>query len=369
IRENPVCPEDKTVYICQGGCVDLDAEANLPAIEPGEQRWWVDLVAINTPRSPVCPTSTTTYTMIRENEYGCQCSFDIVVNVQDYDTTDLAFNGDTICENEQYCINLSNFDSDLFFLIDDITFSFDEATTADDIYFDLTGEVQIFPSLVQCYTYPGPGTYIARVTINGPCGTFEVTRTVVVLPVVETLCERYLHCDEVTFVDLTDPTAFLSQNCCPEADLTGPWNLMDVNGQFVRPEPNPNNANTADLLAGGYYELEYIDSENCTKCTFRVHCWDGEPATLGEEGFTGVANNALRLYPNPSHGKLDVLLSGGEKINQVRVLSVDGKLIKTLQLDGTSGSVNVDLDAHAPGVYFIQVQTANKLYSGRVILK
>lgn len=70
------------------------------------------------------------------------------------------------------------------------------------------------------------------------------------------------------------------------------------------------------------------------------------------EESTGVNNSQMKqpiLYPNPTNGLVYIPLAGA---NEVSIRTIEGKLVKTLLLDGD----RLDLNELATGVYSIEIK-------------
>ena len=86
-------------------------------------------------------------------------------------------------------------------------------------------------------------------------------------------------------------------------------------------------------------------------------------------GIPQVAANAeLRIYPNPSTGKFNYILSGDMADNAtMNVYNVSGQLIYTARV--ASGLQTIDLSGLANGVYLAHVVTAGAAYEQKVVIE
>jgi hypothetical protein len=76
------------------------------------------------------------------------------------------------------------------------------------------------------------------------------------------------------------------------------------------------------------------------------------------------------LYPNPTNGLVTLNLSGIDAKNAVvSVYDFSGKLLSTEWVNNpqTKGKHLVDLSSSSSGIYFIRIDTDNKMYSSKVI--
>jgi hypothetical protein len=91
---------------------------------------------------------------------------------------------------------------------------------------------------------------------------------------------------------------------------------------------------------------------------------------------SGINENELfevSIYPNPNDGNFSIQLESLllQKYVGIKIFDAVGKLIKENELGGFSGTrtVNVNLEAEAKGVYFIQIITQNQNYNKRIVIK
>ncbi len=81
----------------------------------------------------------------------------------------------------------------------------------------------------------------------------------------------------------------------------------------------------------------------------------------------GIAENDLddkiiTLYPNPTSHILKFELKDSETMDQVHVLDMNGKIIKT-QVNCKEISVN----ELVPGIYFLQLKREGNIYYGKFV--
>jgi len=89
--------------------------------------------------------------------------------------------------------------------------------------------------------------------------------------------------------------------------------------------------------------------------------------TLGVDKLNAITE--LTLYPNPASESVELSLSGlADAIETVEVISVDGKLVKTLQVDSLT-RYTMDVSAMATGVYVVKATTANSTFTQKLIVE
>jgi hypothetical protein len=91
---------------------------------------------------------------------------------------------------------------------------------------------------------------------------------------------------------------------------------------------------------------------------------------------SGIYENGLfevSIYPNPNDGNFSIQMESLllQKYVGIKIFDAVGKLIKENELGGFSGTrtVNVNLEAEAKGVYFIQIITQNQTNNKRIVIK
>jgi hypothetical protein len=66
---------------------------------------------------------------------------------------------------------------------------------------------------------------------------------------------------------------------------------------------------------------------------------------------------SLRLYPNPSQDRLTLESKGGTRIAGYRLLTLDGKLLRSQPEIARSRRITIPVQALAPGMYLLEVET------------
>lgn len=108
-------------------------------------------------------------------------------------------------------------------------------------------------------------------------------------------------------------------------------------------------------------------------------------ADIGAHEFTGIiapredpGSHSMRLYPNPSNGKFNVLAEipeeyagNASEISQIRVIDLTGKTVFARQLEQineTTYHEQVDLTGIANGMYMVVVEMAGKLVKEKLLI-
>ena len=87
--------------------------------------------------------------------------------------------------------------------------------------------------------------------------------------------------------------------------------------------------------------------------------WDNSTTSITE-----LENNETLVFPNPTNGIFKISNNKFNSNSEVKILNNNGKVV----CNGKIGD-NVDISNQASGVYFIYVNTKNKVYSSKIIKK
>lgn len=85
----------------------------------------------------------------------------------------------------------------------------------------------------------------------------------------------------------------------------------------------------------------------------------------GTADLLDISDNAITLYPTPVYN--DLTIKSDNRIKQVTLINETG--ITCTSMTYNAETVKIDLSSLAAGVYFIQVQTENNLYTSKIIKK
>jgi photosystem II stability/assembly factor-like uncharacterized protein len=88
---------------------------------------------------------------------------------------------------------------------------------------------------------------------------------------------------------------------------------------------------------------------------------EGWPASVRE-----VEANAIQINPNPNSGRFEVRLDNGMQIHQVKILTLDGKLVHTAHGNQDKVSVHTNL---AAGIYLLEVQGEQQVWRKKFIVE
>ena len=77
------------------------------------------------------------------------------------------------------------------------------------------------------------------------------------------------------------------------------------------------------------------------------------------------STNSIAIYPNPVKDKL--IIEGIDSKSECDVYTIDGKLVKKIQLNGLYNEVNVE--NLKSGIYFIRIKTDRELITRKIIIE
>lgn len=143
-------------------------------------------------------------------------------------------------------------------------------------------------------------------------------------------------------------------------------NVTGGTAPYVYAWSNGGNGSSLSNLAGGNYNINITDANGCTA---------NGTTTVGGPG-VGIKENMLivsdlLLYPNPTYGKiiLKVNLNLSQELN-INIYNMLGNLITTIESNnkGSSGTYMVDLSNQKPGLYFVRIQSSDKVITQKITL-
>ena len=136
----------------------------------------------------------------------------------------------------------------------------------------------------------------------------------------------------------------LQEVACNDDGAIGNFTLLDVTGQTP--------GSTLYIRASEYATNNYGK--------FKISAYNLSTATVEDDIIEG-----LSLYPNPVNDILTI--ESQEKITQLSIYSILGKLVKTVQPNTTNSSI--DLSNLATGIYMVKIEADNKVSTQKIIKK
>ena len=92
---------------------------------------------------------------------------------------------------------------------------------------------------------------------------------------------------------------------------------------------------------------------------------------LGINRFENSETYDLSIYPNPTNGKFSIQSSIQDAVTTVRVLTIEGKQVKSFHFNTKEELMNHDFDLGdlTSGIYFISMKNKYGLGTKKLILK
>ncbi|MGB0917861.1 MAG: T9SS type A sorting domain-containing protein, partial [Flavobacteriales bacterium] len=206
-----------------------------------------------------------------------------------------------------------------------------------------------------------------------------------------------LRCDNnsLTSLDLSQNTALTwlicSGNSLTELDLSNNLSLeqvrcnsnllsnfdLSVHSNFTYLECNNNPISTLNVANGNNANISYfsatnnpnlmcIQVDNATASAGSPFWHEDATASYSENcqtvGISEATTETFSVYPNPAVNTLTIANSG-TAIANITLINVTGKTVKTVAANTTT----IDVSNLTSGVYFLQVQTEDKLMNTRFI--
>lgn len=168
-------------------------------------------------------------------------------------------------------------------------------------------------------------------------------------------------CDSIVTLNLTindnDGIVTIAQDdVLTTTNTTGnyQWLQCDNNFSII---PNATSS-TFTATASGLYAVEItengcVDTSTCAQVVF---------AGLNNE----LLSNEIEIFPNPSSGPITVLSNGQLQIESINVISIEGKIIETIESTQSFEQINLE---HSPGIYFLQINLSEGHLYKSILLK
>lgn len=179
-------------------------------------------------------------------------------------------------------------------------------------------------------------------------------------------------CDAtVTIEDNEDPMV----SCLADfsVDSTGNFTLPDYYGTgAVTASDNCSIAFVNQLppvgasLADGVHLISYTaydDSGLIGTCSFNLTVNDN---TLSVDAFE-IGLNAILLTPNPTTGNITLTNDSKTKLTFVQLIDINGRILKTINLDQMQSNKVINLSQYASGIYIMRIASENGSITKRII--
>ncbi len=165
------------------------------------------------------------------------------------------------------------------------------------------------------------------------------------------------------------------------SQVTDKLNWVTISGSFVA-----DSAYTYLGIGNFYTDANTVSSNICSSCSFSQYGYfiddvcvfretigncaiQFSPASVEES--VASAFRPLTAYPNPSPKGTELVLSGPDipfGSNQVTILDIAGKIVGELRTVQSGNNSTVSTAEMQGGVYFIRLQSEDRVWMGKVIL-
>ena len=207
-----------------------------------------------------------------------------------------------------------------------------------------TGNIWTNGDNVQSVIITSSGNFIVSQTLNGctspPSSAVQVQ--VIPSPTV-TLTPINLLCKD-------DATISLNGN--PPGGL---YSGTGISGSNF----NPITSGSGTFVAAYQYTATNNCVGNATTSVIVSEC-------SGVDGLVSENKEEISVYPNPSNGELRVIVRDNE-IRRIKIIDLNSKLILDKKITETN-SIKIDLKENSPGIYFIELELANKIVRTKLLL-
>ena len=80
-----------------------------------------------------------------------------------------------------------------------------------------------------------------------------------------------------------------------------------------------------------------------------------------------LVSNDLRIYPNPAKDQCFIQLPENSDVAVVNIFDVSGKLVLSKNLNQLNSTYSLEIQSLSEGMYLIEINTNDKLYTGRLV--
>jgi alpha-L-arabinofuranosidase len=149
----------------------------------------------------------------------------------------------------------------------------------------------------------------------------------------------------------TSPTKLYAS----EAGIRYTWKL---NGQTL-----PDNTREIEITSTGSYTVKVEGLNGC----FSLYSDEYSPLLTSIEN--QVENGAIKVYPNPNHGRFIIEIPVLPEESEIKVVTLAGQIVYSEKATGVKIKKEIDLNNQAAGVYFLLINMGDKLHSEKLIVK
>ncbi len=170
-------------------------------------------------------------------------------------------------------------------------------------------------------------------------------------------------CDSATILNLTINQRTINLGKDTSVCIGKPFTINAGSG-FISYLWNTGSVNPSIVVdTTGKYAVFASDANKCTatdtiNVTF-IKC--------GNTGIQDISNDKVKIFPNPSNGKLNI--NSNQDIAHINVYDITGKAVYKQEYTNKINQTEIDLSAINNGIYFIAVQSANgEISKSKIVL-
>ncbi len=148
--------------------------------------------------------------------------------------------------------------------------------------------------------------------------------------------------------------------------------VAGILAQWLQADPLLNAARIKEIFAETAIKDSYVTNGDARKWGAGKIDANAGLISILKSGVEGVVkeNNAVILYPNPSDGQFTVYAEGETGNIQLQVFSASGQIMYAATLDGSNGSITVNLQGQLQaGLYFVKIVGEKTNSTTRLIIK
>lgn len=144
-------------------------------------------------------------------------------------------------------------------------------------------------------------------------------------------------------------------------------------GDFIIMKVYPDTAYMrGTCLSAGKYVVKVYDYDSCKLRTIYLNVYDSlncsQPFYMSAHAAFGRNDALCKVYPNPAQNMVNIELLGDEKILELRILDITGKLVKLHRSDQSLGNLRLNIQDLNNGVYIIQTVSGTTVYQSKFII-
>lgn len=161
-----------------------------------------------------------------------------------------------------------------------------------------------------------------------------------------------------TLITSGESVSFTNQSIC----MPTSWNWTFEGGT---PETSTEENPVVTYNEGGEFSVTLVveneaGSNTITKSNYVTVGWVG----LDES----ETDNNFKVFPNPSHGAINIINNNNLQVSSVEVYNVSGQMILFNESRGFDNNIQVDLQDQPKGVYHLKIKTINECFMKKIIL-